>query len=403
MHYLNLKPKQFSSFKGTITLEKSKSIANRVLLLQALSNNAFLVDYPGNSDDVKLMQLALNNNSGLIDAGMAGTVLRFLTAGFSIMPGKRILTGSDRLKQRPLNYLTNALTELGAALNYKEKIGFAPIEINGKQLEGGKIKINASISSQFISALMLIGPYLKKGIEIDLIGKKVSNSYLKLTQGIMKQLGFEVEFNSKKILIKPGKPRKKIFKIEADWSAAGYWLAFVALIPNAEVNLKGLFEKSLQGDHKVMELFRLFGVETLWQNKELVAKHNSLMIKPQSFKYDFTQMPDQAQTFAFLCAAIGIKAELTGLETLKLKETDRIVALHTELEKLGLKVESNGHSIRLSGKITATKATLSTYDDHRMAMAGALIASQIPVEIENPDVVSKSYPDYWKDLFSMNN
>ena len=299
--------------------------------------------------------------------------------------------------------MTNALTELGAALNYKEKIGFAPIEINGKQLEGGKIKINASISSQFISALMLIGPYLKKGIEIDLIGKKVSNSYLKLTQGIMKQLGFEVEFNSKKILIKPGKPRKKIFKIEADWSAAAYWLAFVALVPNAEIKLKGLFEKSLQGDQKVMELFHLFGVETVWQNEEIVAKHNSFVNKPEFFKYDFKQMPDQAQTFAFLCAAMGIKAELTGLETLKLKETDRIVALHTELEKLGLKVESNGHSIRFSGKITATKATLSTYNDHRMAMAGALIASQIPVEIENPDVVSKSYPDYWNHLFSMNN
>ena len=402
MQFLDLSPKNFSSFKGIIMPEKSKSIANRVLLLQALSGNEFTTDFIGNSDDVKLMQAALNNSSGLIDAGMAGTVLRFLTAGFSIMPGNRVLTGAERLKQRPLNHLTDALIELGAEIRFKEKQGFAPLEITGKQIEGGKIKIDASVSSQFISALMLIGPYLKDGLEIELLGKTVSNSYLELTQGIMQQLDFEVEFNSNKILVKRGGPIKQVYKIEADWSAAAYWLAFVALIPNAEISLEGLFENSLQGDCKVLELLHQFGVEINWKDDKLIVKHNSLIVKPKTFKYDFTQMPDQAQTFAFLCAAMGIEAELTGLQTLKHKETDRIIALHTELEKLGIDVNSDSNSITLKGKITAKEATLKTYDDHRMAMAGALIATQIPVRIENPDVVSKSYPDFWKHLFSMN-
>ena len=403
MQYLNLIPKQFTSFKGKVTPEKSKSIVNRVLLLQALSGNVFSTDHPGNSDDVRLMQHALNNKSGLIDAGMAGTVLRFLTAGFSIMPGKRVLTGSERLKQRPLNNLTDTLIKLGAEIRFKEKQGFAPIEITGKSLDGGKIKIDASVSSQFISALMLIGPYLKQGLEIKLGGKTVSNSYLELTQGIMQQLGFKVEFNSNKILVKHGSPIKQIFKIEADWSAAAYWLAFVALIPNANIGLGGLFENSLQGDREVLELLHQFGVETIWRNDELIAKHNSLITKPKTFKYDFTQMPDQAQTFAFLCAALGIDAELTGLQTLKHKETDRIIALHNELEKLGLKVKSDDQTIKLSGNITATELLLSTYNDHRMAMAGSLIATQIPVRIENPDVVSKSYPDFWNDLTALTN
>ena len=403
MQYLNLKPEQFTLFKGSIIPEKSKSIANRVLLLQALSENEFTTDFPGNSDDVKLMQEALANSSGLIDAGMAGTVLRFLTAGFSIIPGNRVLTGSERLKQRPLNHLTDALIYLGAEIRFNEKKGFAPIEISGKPLNGGKVKIDASVSSQFISALMLIGPFLKHGLEIELMGKIVSNSYLELTQGIMQELGFEVELNSNKIIVKNGNPIKQVYKIEADWSAAAYWLAFVALIPNAEISLGGLFENSLQGDHEVLELLHQFGVETNWHNDKLIAKHNSLIVKPKTFKYDFTLMPDQAQTFAFLCAALSVEAELTGLETLKLKETDRIKALHTELEKLGIEVQSDSNSIILKGSITAKEATLLTYDDHRMAMAGSLIATHIPVRIENPDVVSKSYPDFWKHLFSMNN
>jgi 3-phosphoshikimate 1-carboxyvinyltransferase len=403
MQYQNLIPKQFTSFKGSITPEKSKSIANRVLLLQALSANGFFIDNPGNSDDVRLMQAALKNKSGLIDAGMAGTVLRFLTAGFSIMPGNRILTGSERLKQRPMNHLTNALTKLGAALKFTEKIGFAPIEIIGKPLEGGKIKIDSSVSSQFISALMLIGPFLKEGLEIELTGNTVSNSYIELTCGIMRQLGFGVEIRSNQVLIEPGKPKTQNFKIEADWSAAAYWLAFVALIPNAEITLKGLSQDSLQGDSEVLAIIQQFGVETSWDNDELIAKNNPSFVKPNFFEYDFTQMPDQAQTFAFLCAAMGVEAKFKGLQTLKHKETDRILALQKELEKLGLVVDSSDHSIKLSGKITATDVSLSTYNDHRMAMAGALIATQIPVRIENPDVVSKSYPDFWSDLSVLTN
>jgi len=403
MHQLLLSPENISDFKGTITPEKSKSIANRVLLLQALSGNIFSIDDPGSSDDVKLMMTAFHNNTGEIDAGLAGTVLRFLTAGFSVMPGKRLLTGSERLKQRPLKQLTDALIQLGADIRFTEKSGFAPMDIQGKPLDGGKIKINASVSSQFISALMMISPFLKKGLEIELEGERVSGSYLKLTQGIMQQLGFEVEFASNRILIHPGVAKKQVFKIEADWSAAAYWFAFVALIPHSEIKLKGLQENSLQGDRGVLPLFRKFGVETRWVNGDLLVKHNPTLPRIKQFKYDFTQMPDQAQTFAFLCAAMGTEAELTGLQTLKLKETDRINALQTELEKLGIKVESNSNSLKLKGKITVKEATVATYDDHRMAMAGALIATQIQVKIENPDVVSKSYPQFWKHLYSMSN
>jgi 3-phosphoshikimate 1-carboxyvinyltransferase len=403
MNFLDLSPKNFLSFKGTITPEKSKSIANRVLLLQALSGNAFSTDFSGNSDDVKLMQAALINNTSVIDAGLAGTVLRFLTAGFSVMPGKHLLTGSERLKQRPLKQLTDSLIQLGAEIQFKGKQGFAPLLISGKKLTGGKIRIDASVSSQFISALMMIGPFLKRGLEIELEGESVSGAYLILTQGIMQQLGFEVKISSNKILIRPGEPKNQVFKIEADWSAAAYWLAFVALTPQSEITLQGLFENSLQGDSGVLPLFREFGVDINWKNGDLVAKHNPSVTLPKSFKYDFTQMPDQAQTFAFLCAALGIEAELTGLQTLKHKETDRIVALQTELEKLGINVQSDSNSIKLNGKITAREAIIKTYDDHRMAMAGALIGTQIPIKIENPDVVSKSYPGFWKDLDSMSN
>ena len=239
---------------------------------------------------------------------------------------------------------------------------------------------------------------MKKGLEIELMGERVSGTYIKLTQGIMQQLGFEVEFVSNRILIHPGVAKKQVFEIEADWSAVAYWCAFVAIIPHSEIKLKGLQENSLQGDKGVLSLFRKFGVETSWANGDLLVKHNPSLPRIAKFKYDFTPMPDQAQTFAFLCAALGIEAELTGLKTLKLKETDRIVALHTELEKLGIKVQSDLNSIKLKGKITAKEAFLSTYNDHRMAMAGALIATQIPVRIENPDVVSKSYPQFWKHL-----
>ena len=398
MDYRLLSPSDFLSLKGTITPEKSKSIANRVLLLQALSNHAFDIDNPGSSDDVKLMQAAFKNKTGIIDAGLAGTVLRFLTAGFAVIPGTRLLTGSKRLKQRPLKPLTDALDQLGADIRFTEKPGFAPLKISGKNLEGGRIEIDASVSSQFISALMLIGPYLKKGLEIELLGERVSGSYLKLTQGIMQQLGFIVDINADLINIHPGESKKINYRIETDWSAAAYWLAFVALIPHSEMVLKGLFNNSLQGDSEVLHLFQKFGVETNWSNGDLLVKHNPAGSEIKNFKYDFTQMPDQAQTFAFLCAAKGISAKLTGLQTLKHKENDRIVALHTELEKLGVQVQSNNNSLRINGKIMAKEAVLSTYDDHRMAMAGALIGTQIPVKIENPDVVSKSYPGFWKDL-----
>ena len=398
MHDQILTPKMFSVFNGTITPEKSKSIANRVLVLQALSQNKFSIDSPGNSEDVKLMINALQGNTKEVNAGMAGTVLRFLTAGFSLLPGKRLLTGSKRLKQRPLAPLTSALQQLGSEIKFKEKPGFAPLEITGKPLSGGKIIIDASISSQFISALMLMGPFLKKGIEIGLMGKQVSNSYVKLTAGIMKQLGFSVDFREEKILIPPGKPENKLFKIEADWSAAAYWLAFIALVPHAEIRLQGLDRNSLQGDSEILKPLLDFGVITHWENGELKVKHQASVALPKLFKYDFTQMPDQAQTFAFLCAALGIDAELSGLKTLKGKETDRIAAIENELKKLGLNVVSDENSLKINGKITTKNASISTYNDHRMAMSGALIGTRIPVKIENPGVVAKSYPDFWKHL-----
>ena len=395
---IRITPSIFKKFNGELLLDSSKSMENRSLLLQFLSSYSFQLKNEGNSDDVASMRAALNATESQIDIGMAGTALRFLTAGFSITPGKRILTGHSRLKERPISPLVDTLRKLGASISYVEKEGFMPLIIEGKELHGNEIEIDQNYSSQFVSALMMIGPFLPNGIVINRIGELKSESYVGLTKCIMLDLGFKVKIDGRVISVENSKAKVDSYSIESDWSAAAYWQAFVALLPNSRVVLKGLNENSCQGDKKMLDVLANFNLSYQWLNGDLHLSNTSKKEIPQKFKFDCSQIPDQAQTLAFLCASQGVEMELSGLETLVFKETNRIEALQNELEKLGLNVQSTDSTLIMSGSIKVEKVTFSSYNDHRMAMAAALVGTRIETVIEDRDVVSKSYPAYWKDL-----
>lgn len=395
---VRLSPDMFSSFKGQIHLEKSKSIANRVLLLQALSDKSFSIDDIGNSEDALIMKKALESNETEVNLGMAGSALRFLCAGFCVLPGAKIVTGDQRLKERPIRPLLEALQKLGASISYIENEGFLPVLINGGKMKGGSIEIEQSVSSQFVSALMLIAPFLPEGIRINRIGKLNSEAYVVMTAELMKAMNYKVEIEGNEIYIPPSKTNIRTVKIEADWSAAAYWMAFVVLVLDAKVRLIGLNENSVQGDRRMLDIMNQFSLGYYWEDEDLVLYHDQNKKNPLKVDYDLSDIPDQAQTIAFMCACLGIEANLHGLETLSFKETDRIDALYKELTKLGLSVSKGKGAISIQGKIKVYEARVESYNDHRMAMAGSLLGTRIDVVLEDPDVVAKSYPDFWKDL-----
>jgi 3-phosphoshikimate 1-carboxyvinyltransferase len=385
----------------------SKSETNRLLLLQALYPNLVL-ENTSTSDDSEVMIKALGaqypkpkTQYPKIDVHHAGTAMRFLTAYFAAQDGFEVqLTGSSRMKERPIKILVDALNELGAEISYIEKEGFPPLKIKGKKLTESKVSLPANVSSQYISALLLIAPKLENGLELTLEGEITSVSYIKMTLALLNEIGVETSFVENKIIVKPQSAiQNSEFAIESDWSSASYWYSIVALSEiGTQITLSSFKENSLQGDAVIAEIYRNFGVETVFNtNHMLLRKVENL--KPETLNLKLNNSPDIAQTIAVTCFGLGISCHLTDLHTLKIKETDRLEALKIELTKLGAAISITNDSLILEqSENIKPNIRISTYQDHRMAMAFAPLALKVPIIIENAEVVSKSYPTFWEDF-----
>jgi len=389
--------------KSAISITGSKSETNRLLLLQALYPNLTL-ENASNSDDSEVMEKALVSNDEVIDIHHAGTAMRFLTAYFSMQENREVvLTGSTRMKERPIKILVEALRQLGAEISYEANEGFPPIRIKGKKLTQNKVALPANVSSQYISALLLIAPKLENGIELTLEGEITSVPYIKMTLALLNEIGVETSFIENKISVKPQSIiHKSQFTIESDWSSASYFYSIVALSKiGTEITLSSYKKDSLQGDSTLSEIFKEFGVATVFQNNTILLRKSNNP-QPTTHNLQLNNAPDIAQTIAVACFGLGIGCYLTGLHTLKIKETDRLEALKTELTKLGAKVSVTGESLTLepSAKINPD-ISIKTYQDHRMAMAFAPLGLKTSLFIEEAEVVSKSYPTFWNDLKSI--
>ena len=389
--------------QADIKITGSKSETNRLLLLQALFPN-IIVENSSNSDDSEVMLIALQSNAAAIDIHHAGTAMRFLTAYFAIQEGREVvLTGSFRMKERPIKTLVQALQDLGATISYEEKQGFPPIKINGKNIANHKVSLPANISSQYISALLLVAPKLENGLELTLEGEITSMPYIQMTLGLLHEIGVETSFEGNTIKVSPKSqsPKPQLITVESDWSSASYFYSIVALSePGTKITLSSYKENSLQGDSIVSTVYKNFGVTTVFQdNKIVLVKEANFHLPSSPFRLNLNNAPDIAQTIAVTCFGLGLACHLTGLHTLKIKETDRLLALKTELEKLGGKVTITDDSLVLeAAKSINPGVIVATYQDHRMAMAFAPLALKVPLGIQNAEVVSKSYPDFWNDL-----
>ncbi|MES2862875.1 MAG: 3-phosphoshikimate 1-carboxyvinyltransferase [Bacteroidota bacterium] len=404
---LQLKKSQISSLKSEISITGSKSETNRLLLLQALYPNLVL-ENTSNSDDSEVMIKALKSKLSQIDVHHAGTAMRFLTAYFAIQEGREVvLTGSFRMKERPIQILVETLNKLGAEISYVENEGFPPIRINGKKITKNKVSLPANVSSQYISALLLIAPKLENGLEVTLEGAITSVPYIKMTLALLNEIGVKNSFENNIIIVTSSgveMANKKII-VESDWSSASYWFSIVALSEiGTEIILSSYKENSLQGDAVLAEIYRGFGVETIFQkNKMLLKKLGNFQLPTSSLQLNLNNSPDIAQTIAVTCFGLGIGCHLTGLHTLKIKETDRLEALKIELIKLGANISVTNDTLTLlSTENINENITIATYQDHRMAMAFAPLALKVPIIIENAEVVSKSYPTFWEDLKKSN-
>ena len=390
--------------QSSIKISGSKSETNRLLLLQALYPNLILENI-SNSDDSEVMLKALVTNGGIIDIHHAGTAMRFLTAYFAIQAGREVvLTGSSRMKERPIKILVDALSQLGAEISYEENEGFPPIRIKGKKLSLSKVSLSADVSSQYISALLLIAPKLENGLELTLEGKITSVPYIKMTLSLLNEIGVETSFIENKINVNPKSqiPNPKSLIVESDWSSASYFYSIIALSEiGTEITLSSYKENGLQGDSVLAEIYKNFGVETVFNNNSiLLSKTNNR--QPITDNWQLNNSPDIAQTIAVTCFGLGIGCHLTGLHTLKIKETDRLLALKNELEKLGAKVSITDDSLTLEpASAIHSNIKIKTYQDHRMAMAFAPLALKTNIIIEEAEVVSKSYPTYWEDIKSI--
>lgn len=411
--------------KATLRIAGSKSISNRWLILKEVLEQEIKFTNLSDSDDTLLLKKALKqiktHNKAELDIGHAGTDMRFLTAFLATRQGEWTINGSARMKERPISQLVNALRNLGADITYLEKENYPPLKINGKPLTGGKIQIDSGVSSQFISALLLISPLLKEGLELDLIGKTVSTPYIRMTLELLSLAGIKTIQKENRISVLPSFPEKenRLVHIESDWSSASYWYSICALSQNASIALSNFDPKSVQADSVLPKIYEGLGVKTTF--KEQSIQLQSTPVLEQHFEYDFTDCPDIAQTLAITCFGLGIKASLRGLSTLKIKETDRISALKNELEKAGAKVESgndfiiieesgiknqdaekNSEARNKKREIRNKELRIKTYNDHRMAMSFAPLACRYSsLILENPEVVSKSYPRFWEDLKSV--
>lgn len=394
----------------TVKLPASKSISNRALIMSAMSGGEPIPENLSDCDDTEVMIDALRDMPYEIDIKAGGTAMRFMTAYLSTTPGEHIITGTERMKHRPIGILVDSLRVLGADIEYVGEKGFPPLLIKGHPLDGGHLRIEGSISSQFISALLMIGPTMKKDLSLQLTGDIISRPYIDLTLGMMRDYGVRPMWTGvDTISVSPSKYEPREYFIENDWSAASYWYEMLALVDDeeSEIRLTGLMDGSSQGDTIVKYIFSLLGVKTVFENNKL-GQPTTVVLKryqrtvPQ-MRFDFTNCPDLAQTVVCTCCGMGIPFDFTGLSTLKIKETDRIEALKTELLKLGfvLQDKNNNELIWTGVRCEPTMEPIETYEDHRMAMAFAPLAMKINgIRINNPEVVSKSYPNYWEDLKS---
>lgn len=387
----------------TINLSGSKSITNRLLLLNSLFDNSLSLQNLSKSQDSHVMQEALKSKEELIDIHHAGTAMRFLTAFFSIQEGRKtILTGSHRMKERPIKILVDSLKHLGANISYLENEGYPPLEIKGKKIKGNTINLPANISSQYITALCLIGAKLENGLHINLEGKVTSLPYITMTLKILTEIGIAASILQNKILILPiTEIKKQDFIIESDWSSASYHYSLCALSNNnLKIKLKYLFKDSLQADRRVADIYqKYFGVKTLFEGNEITIFSILNFEYPNFIEINMNDCPDIAQTVALTAFGLRIPIKITGLETLKIKETDRLIALKNEIEKCGGNVKITDNSFELK-KINSffENQKIETYNDHRMAMSFAPLKLLFPLEIVNPSVVEKSYVEFWNDM-----
>ena len=390
------------SINGEVQVPSSKSISNRLLIIRALTKKDFSIQNLSDSDDTNLLFEALSNTNEVIDIGHAGTSMRFLTAFFASTEGVKILTGSERMKNRPIGKLVEVLAQLGATIEYGEKEGYPPLLIKGEKIAGGISSIDGSVSSQFISALLMVAPTFKNGLELYLKNKVISTPYIKMTIGLMKVFGVNASFQNNSIIVKPQTYKPKDIIVETDWSGASYWYEIAALSDAADVFILGLNKNSLQGDARVAEIFKSFGVLTHFEKNGIRLSKTSIE-KPDSFEFDFLENPDLVQTVAVTCVMKKTPFKFSGTQSLRIKETDRITALQNELGKFGALLNYDASGIlSWDGRFSKKKENIiavATYNDHRMAMAFAPVAlCEGIVAIENPQVVSKSYPAFWENL-----
>ncbi|WP_405413237.1 3-phosphoshikimate 1-carboxyvinyltransferase [Maribacter sp. Asnod1-A12] len=386
--------------KDTITITGSKSESNRSLLLAALFPD-IKIENISNSDDAQVMAKGLEISEGTVDIHHAGTAMRFLTGYFSSQEGKDvILTGSKRMTERPIKILVEALRTLGAEISYVQDEGYPPIKIKGQRIVKDKVSLPANVSSQYISSLLLIAPSLENGLELELVGKITSVPYIKMTLALLEEIGVETSFEGNTIKVAPkAKVEATTLVVESDWSSASYFYGICALAaPGTEITLSAYKQKSLQGDSVLADIYTAFGVETTFGENKVTLKKTDIKVLTEN-EIDLANAPDIAQTIAVTCFGLGVGCHLTGLHTLKIKETDRLEALNKELSKLGANISVTDKTLTIvpSTEINANVA-IDTYNDHRMAMAFAPLAMKTTLFVNDAEVVSKSYPDFWNDL-----
>ena len=384
-----------------IIITGSKSESNRLLILQQFFTN-LRIENVSNSHDTQVLKEILTNKNPIANVGHAGTAMRFLTAYFSSINGIDVtLTGSSRMQNRPIKILVDALRSIGADITYAKREGFPPLRIKGKNLHKNTISINGNVSSQYISALLLIAPSLKEGLTIELIGKVTSKPYLEMTLGLLEQVGVETSWKNNIIQVYPqNQVCDKIIVVESDWSSASYYYSALAL-KTGKIKISFLKENSLQGDKELAVLYGNFGIQTTFVENSIILEKTPNFKQKKHISLDLVNTPDIAQTIAVTCFGLGVSCDLTGLHTLKIKETDRLEALKNELQKFGAKIRITDDSLQLrSEKLIPAKQPISieTYEDHRMAMAFAPLSLKTPIFIKNAEVVNKSYPDFWTDF-----
>jgi 3-phosphoshikimate 1-carboxyvinyltransferase len=397
---------EIKNITGSINLPSSKSISNRVLIISSLCFSPYPIRNLSDSDDTKVLFNALHSNNNKFDIGHAGTAMRFLTAFLAKIAGEWEVTGSERMKQRPIKILVDALNQLGAQIEYLENEGCPPLKIYGSHLKGKRLELDGSVSSQYISALLMIAPAIENGLTLKLTGNITSGPYIGLTLKLMQKFGIQYRWEGNMITVPEQNYFPQDFTVEADWSGASYWYQVLSLAEKGKVLLENLQLESLQGDAIIAKWFEQFGVySTQKENGVLLSKSEN--IQPEKLELDFIENPDVAQTMACLCVAKQIPFHFTGLKTLKVKETDRIAALQNELAKFGAKLTEPKHGeLGWDGKTDSSFVEkvpeIKTYHDHRMALAFAPMAiAGFTFEIDEPMVVTKSYPGFWKDLKSV--